>query len=137
MHTSQQCPMGSSSCSTNLTQTLMDQLSSMGFKVSMATYNVLVSYPNMTQPSTLKTMDSQGNVIHSLELYGGKESRQGSHRKVSWGSAYVLDGINEETVLLTGEGSQSMPIYIPYTPSSTVQVMIPHPQPCLFDHGLI
>lgn len=61
-------------CSRNLTNNLVTMLKDMGHsKVDVSTYNVLVSLPDLTQTSRLRTKDGEGNVLHTVHLYGAEE----------------------------------------------------------------
>ena len=65
-----QC-MSGTPCSHDLTNQLMTKLKDMGLpKVEGAAYSVLVSHPVLTIPSTLRTMDGDGNVMETVTLYG-------------------------------------------------------------------
>eukprot|EP00057_Strongylocentrotus_purpuratus_P027966 XP_011682440.1 PREDICTED: N-acetylated-alpha-linked acidic dipeptidase 2 [Strongylocentrotus purpuratus] len=141
LHTSQQCQIGRSSCTGNLTDTLVTQLTSMGFKVSTSMYNVLLSYPDMTQRSSIRSMDYQGNTLQMVQLYGGQQdagpdyniapgrpAQSSSGDQVSAGDQVafgdqgaVLIGTSGDSMVLTNGGSQAMPVYTPYTASGTAQ----------------
>ncbi len=63
--------MSGTPCSQNLTNRLVTKLKDLGLpNVEVSTYNVLVSHPVMTTPSTLKTRDEEGNVLQNFLLYG-------------------------------------------------------------------
>ncbi|XP_041482764.1 N-acetylated-alpha-linked acidic dipeptidase 2-like [Lytechinus variegatus] len=142
LHAGQQCQIGSSSCPGNLTQTLASQLSSMGFKVSTSMYSVLVSYPDMTRMSSIRSVDPQGNTLQMVQLYGGEQDAGPNYNiapargpaqfsgsgqvsvgdQVPLGSAdTVLVGTGGDSMVLTSGGSQAMPVYTPYTASGTAQ----------------
>ncbi|XP_071476443.1 aminopeptidase NAALADL1-like [Diadema antillarum] len=125
LHTSEQCIMGRSSCAGNLTTTIVDQLTSMGFKVSTSTYSALVSYPDMSQPTMLKTMDPEGNTLQTVTFYGGATTgpqyKISSMRLSAGPQENILAGTNVDSMIVSSEGStSSMPVYTPYSASGTV-----------------
>ena len=78
--------MSGTPCSHDLTNQLMTKLKDMGLpKVEGAAYNVLVSHPVLTIPSTLKTMDGDGNVMEAITLYGREPEKNDTTEKTSSG----------------------------------------------------
>ena len=87
-------------------------------------------------------MDSQGNTLQMVQLYGGQQdagpdyniapgrpAQSSSGDQVSVGDQVafgdqgaVLVGTSRDSMVLTNGGSQAMPVYTPYTASGTAQV---------------
>ena len=100
------------------------QLKQMGFSnVDVSSYDVLTSQPDMSQISSLRTLDTDGQQLHMEVLYGSnQDTKQDNGEMQKDDTVNAGDDKAKQSVVTESMDAQTTLMYMPFSASGTVQV---------------
>ncbi|XP_071798926.1 N-acetylated-alpha-linked acidic dipeptidase 2-like [Asterias amurensis] len=114
---------GSTPCSQSMSAMVAQQLKQMGFSnVDVSSYDVLTSQPDMSQISSLRTLDTDGQQLHMEVLYGSdQDTKQDNGEMQKDDLVNAGDDKAKQSVVTESMDAQTTLMYMPFSASGTVQ----------------
>ncbi|XP_038050799.1 N-acetylated-alpha-linked acidic dipeptidase 2-like [Patiria miniata] len=106
-------------CSQSMSTVVVQQLRDLGFTdVRVSSYDVLTSHPDMSRTSTLKTMNPEGDVLHTEVLYGDEMGSDDGSKPANDAKRRAVGSGQDETSSASGAPTV---MYMPFSGSGNVQ----------------